>query len=293
MAVFGLLNIYKPQGPTSYDLVKWVRRGTREQRVGHAGTLDPMATGVLVVCLGPATRLSDLIMHAPKTYRARLRFGIETDTYDATGEVMAESDLPVTQAAVENALVSFRGEIEQVPPMYSALKRDGVRLYTLARAGVEVERPARPVTIYRLDLTAWDPPFCDLEVQCSSGTYIRSLAFDLGRVVGAGAHLTALERSTSGVFTAADAVPWADLDAAMQAGTWRDYLLPADYALAAHPAVHLSAEDADHIRHGRSIPAEGDAVGPLARAYDPGGQFIAVLDRRGSVWKPQMVFDAR
>ncbi len=110
---------------------------------------------------------------------------------------------------------------------------------------------------------------------------------------GSGAHLTALERSASGVFTAADAVRWADLDAAMQAGTWRDYLLPPDRALAALPAVHLSPEDADHIRHGRSIPAEGDAVGPLARAYDPGGQFIAVLDRRGSVWKPQMVFDAR
>jgi tRNA pseudouridine55 synthase len=290
MSVFGLLNIYKPSGPTSHDMVARVRRGTREKKVGHAGTLDPMATGVLVLCLGPATRLSEYVMQSPKIYRARVRFGIETDTYDAAGQIVAENSDPATREAVEAALAAFRGEIEQVPPMYSAIKQQGKKLYELARAGQDVERAARVVTISRLDLTGWAPPFADLEVECSPGTYIRSLVFDLGRVVGVGAHLAALERAASGSFTAEAAVRWPDLDAAMQAGTWQKYLLPPDRALASAPAIHLSPDDTDHIRHGRSIPAgEGDE--PLARAYAADGAFLAVLGRRGDVWKALKVFD--
>jgi tRNA pseudouridine55 synthase len=291
MAAFGLLNLYKPSGPTSHDMVARVRRGTREKKVGHAGTLDPMATGVLVLCLGPATRLSEYVMQSPKIYRARVRFGIETDTYDADGQIVAENPDQVTREAVEAALGAFRGEIEQVPPMYSAIKQQGKKLYELARAGQEVERAARTVTISRLDLTGWDPPYADLEIACSPGTYIRSLAFDLGRAVGVGAHLSALERAASGSFTAEEAVRWPDFEAAMQAGTWRDFLLPPDRAVTDMLALHLSPDDTDHVRHGRSIPA-GEGDDPLARAYAADGAFLAVLARRGNLWKALKVFDA-
>jgi tRNA pseudouridine55 synthase len=290
MTVFGLLNIYKPSGPTSHDMVARVRRGTSEKKVGHAGTLDPMATGVLVLCLGQATRLSEYVMESPKLYRARVRLGITTNTYDAEGDITAENATPVMQKTVEAALQAFRGEIQQIPPMHSAIKQGGKKLYELARAGQEVEREARAVTISRLDLTAWEPPFLSLEVACSPGTYIRSLAHDLGQAVGVGAHLAALERAASGSFTAENAVHWPDFEAAMQAGTWRDHLLPPDRALLSYPAIHLSPADAEHIHHGRAIPAR-DPGGSLARAYNAGGQFCAVLERRGAWWKPIKVFE--
>ncbi len=290
MSVFGLLNIYKPSGPTSHDMVARVRRGIHEKRVGHAGTLDPMATGVLVLCLGAATRLSEYVMESPKIYRARVRFGIETDTYDAEGQIVAENPDPVARETVEAALRAFRGEIEQVPPMYSAIKQQGRKLYELARTGQDVDRAARTVTISRLDLTGWDPPCADLEIECSPGTYIRSLAYDLGRSVGVGAHLAALERTASGSFTIESAVRWPDLEAAMQAGTWQGYLLPPDRALVNYPAIHLSPDDSDHIKHGRSIPA-GEGGERLARAFAADGVFLAVLERRGEWWKALKVFD--
>jgi tRNA pseudouridine55 synthase len=286
---FGLLNINKPQGPTSHDIVAWVRRGTRVKKVGHAGTLDPMATGVLVLCLGAATRLSEYVMGSPKTYRARVHFGVTTDTYDADGKVVAEDASPVAEEALHAALEPFRGDIMQVPPMYSAIKQGGKKLYDLAREGKEVERPPRPVTISRLDLLAWEAPVATLEIACSPGTYIRSLAYDLGQALGVGAHLAALERSASGQFTVENAVTWAAFEAAMESGSWQAHVLPADLALPDVPAVQLDAAQADYVRNGGMIPATDDA-GDLARAYDPAGSFIAVLERRGDQWKPGKVF---
>ena len=289
--VFGLLNLYKPPGPTSHDLVAWVRRGTGVKKVGHAGTLDPAAAGVLVLCLGPATRLSEYLMGSPKTYLARVHFGVETDTYDAQGAVTAQDSRPLTRAEVEAALARFRGAIAQVPPMVSAIKQGGRKLYELARAGQTVERAARPVTISRLVLTVWEPPVAALEIDCSPGTYIRSLAHDLGQAVGVGAHLAALERTASGSFTAADAVPWETFRAAMESGTWAEHLLPPDRALAAYPALHLDAEGTAAVLSGRAVVAPPDTTGHrLARAYDPDGRFIAVLERRGPAWKPHKVF---
>jgi tRNA pseudouridine55 synthase len=289
MSVFGLLNLNKPQGPTSHDLVAWVRRGTGVNKVGHAGTLDPMATGVLVLCLGPATRLSEYVMNSRKTYRARVRLGVETNTYDAEGEIVAENPAPISRAAVDAALDAFRGDIAQMPPMHSAIKRGGRKLYELARAGQEVERSARAVTIYRLELAGWDFPFLELQVECSPGVYIRSLAHDLGQALGVGAHLAALERAASGTFTVEDAAQWVSFAAAMVEGAWRDYLLPPDRALGDAPALHLSADEADHVRHGRMIPAD-DSRESLARAYDDEGRFFAVVARRGGYWTPQKVF---
>jgi tRNA pseudouridine55 synthase len=289
--VFGLLNLYKPAGPTSHDLVAWVRRGTGVKKVGHAGTLDPAAAGVLVLCLGPATRLSEYLMGSPKTYVARLHFGVETDTYDAEGAITAQDSRPLTRAALEAALERFRGEIAQVPPMHSAIKQGGRRLYDLARAGQTVERVGRAVTISRLVLAAWEPPVAVLEIECSPGTYIRSLAHDLGQAVGVGAHLAALERTASGSFTAADAVPWPAFRAAMEAGTWAGHLIPPDRALAAYPALHLDAEGTAAVLNGRLIAALPETGGhDLARAYDPQGRLIAVLERRGPAWKPHKVF---
>jgi tRNA pseudouridine55 synthase len=293
MYIFGLLNIDKPQGPTSHDIVARVRRGTRVKKVGHAGTLDPMATGVLVLCLGPATRLSEYVMGSPKLYRARVRFGIQTDTYDAEGAIVAQNPDPVSRDAVIAALDHFRGDIEQIPPMYSAIKQGGKKLYDLARAGQEIERSPRPVTIHRLGLTGWAFPFADLEIECSPGTYIRSLAHDLGQAVGVGAHLAALQRSASGSFSVDNAVAWPEFEAAMEAGTWRDYLLPPERALHDVRAIHLDDAGAADVLNGRFIPvsdAQASPPGDLAQAVDPAGRLIAVLVRRDDHWKPEKVF---
>lgn len=293
--MFGLLNINKPAGPTSHDIVARVRRGTRVKKVGHAGTLDPMATGVLVVCLGAATRLSEYAMGSPKVYRAGVRFGVETDTYDAEGSVIAHHPTDdLTGARVAAALAQFQGTIRQVPPMYSAIKQGGKKLYELARQGQEVKRPAREVTITALRLAAWDAPLATLEVHCSPGTYIRSLAHDLGAALGVGAHLSSLERVASGSFTVAEAVDWAAFEQAMTDGRWRDHLLPPDRAVDDLPALHVDAATADAIAHGMMFPASDTLPEPaLARVYGPDGGLLAIVERRAERWKPHKVFAAR
>ena len=176
----GLLVIDKPSRITSHDVVQRVRRALRLRQVGHTGTLDPMATGVLVICVGTATRVSEYLLGHDKTYHATIRLGVETDTYDATGEVIATNEVGVTRDQVEAALKVFVGPLQQVPPMHSAIKRDGQKLYELARAGIEVERAARSVTIHSIDLLDYQTPDLTLDVRCAAGTYIRSLAHDLG-----------------------------------------------------------------------------------------------------------------
>ena len=200
----GILNLNKPRGPTSHDVIDRIRALTGIRRVGHAGTLDPLATGVLLVCIGRATRVAEYLMDSHKIYRARVRLGIATDTYDAEGQVIPSVDsvdpIEISRAEVETALVRFRGTIEQVPPMYSALKHKGEPLHKLARRGVEVKREPRQVEIPCLALTEWKPPECTLEMTCSPGTYVRALAHDLGQALGCGAHLTGLVRLASGGF---------------------------------------------------------------------------------------------
>ncbi len=287
---FGLLNVDKPAGLTSHDVVGWVRRGTHIRKVGHAGTLDPMATGVLVLGLGPATRLSEYIMGHIKRYSAEIRLGIETTTYDAEGEVAAEHNPSgVTRGAVESALEAFRGEIMQVPPAYSAIKRNGVRLYKLARQGEEVEIEARPVTIESLRLTAWEPPIFRLEVVCSPGTYIRSLAHDIGQALEVGAHLSGLRRESVGAFTLDDAVTWDALTAAMESGDWERFLLPPERAVIDWPAVHLTPDQVEDVRHGRFIEMADDTL-ESARAHTPEGRLAALLEAQDGRWRPRKVF---
>lgn len=287
---FGFLNINKPVGLTSHDVVARIRRTLRLKKVGHAGTLDPLATGILIVCIGGATRLSEYVMRSNKRYRAVIHLGISTDTYDAEGQVQATRDAStVTRADVERHLQQFLGHIQQMPPMYSAIKQGGRKLYDLARAGQTVEREARAVWIGELTLLDWSPPQFTLEVLCSAGTYIRSLAFDLGEALGVGAHLAGLTRVSSGSFRLDQALA---LDDVLAAGDWTGYLIPPRLALADLQSLDLSAGETESLLFGRAIPARNAESGckePVL-AYAPDGRLIAVVRLAGDHWQPEKVF---
>lgn len=283
---FGFLNIDKPLNQTSHDVVARLRRGLGLKKVGHAGTLDPLATGVLVICVGGATRLSDEVMHATKAYRAVIRLGIRTETYDAEGAVTAECDASgITREQVEASLAAFRGPIQQVPPMYSAIKQGGRKLYELARAGETVERAPRRVTIEHLRVSAWNLPDFTLEITCSAGTYIRSLAYDLGERLGVGAHLAGLVRTASGAFRLEDAQPLASL----LESDWGAHLIGPKTALAGWPSIELSAEEVAHVVRGRAIPIRS-AISDRALAYTVDGQLVALVRADSGLWRPHKVF---
>lgn len=273
---------------TSHDVVAKIRRGLKIKKVGHAGTLDPMATGVLIVCLGGATRLSEYVMASTKRYQAKVQLGVVTDTYDAEGEVVQIRDASaITSEAVIQGLNNFRGSIQQVPPMYSAIKKDGRKLYDLARAGETIERESRPVTIEHLEVSNWSPPQFTLDVVCSAGTYIRSLAYDLGEVLGVGAHLTGLTRVASGGFTLESAVT---LDNVLSASDWSNWLVSPTTALSHYPAVHLTSADVENIQFGRAIVSVDSIEGQTAFAYDEAGELVAVLIGHSGLWRPHKVF---
>lgn len=277
-AMNGVVVVDKPGGITSFDVVARVRRALGERRVGHTGTLDPMATGVLPVCVGEATKLVPFLMGGAKVYEAEALLGVVTDTLDATGAVVAEADPSgVARGQVEAILPRLTGTILQRPPMHSALRVDGRRLYELARKGVEVERAARPVRVDALELLRWDPPRLALRVRCGKGTYIRSLVADLGAALGPGAHLTALRRTRVGPFSLADAVT---LDTI---GPETRLLTPAE-ALADHTAVALDDLQVRDVRAGKvravaELQAPIDA-GPHVRLLGPDGSLVAVAEAR-------------
>lgn len=287
----GVLNLDKPVGITSYDVVRHVRRVSDMRRVGHAGTLDPLASGVLVVCLGRATRLVEYVMARPKVYETTIRLGQETTTYDGEGEVAAERPFShITTAEIEEALADFRGQIRQQPPLYSAVKKGGKPLYKLARAGQEVERPWREVTVYRLELLAWQPPYLQLRVRCGAGTYIRSLAHDLGRQLGCGGYVSELRRLAVGDFTVETAVSLEDLTPE----TWDSYLLPPDQAIIHFPPLSVSTEASQKLQQGQRAPRHpGDPEAELARAYDSDGRFLGVVTDAGDAWQPRKMFLSR
>ncbi|MDQ7024475.1 MAG: tRNA pseudouridine(55) synthase TruB [Anaerolineae bacterium] len=290
--VMGFLNVNKPSGLTSFDVVARVRRlsvqTTATKKVGHAGTLDPMATGVLVVCVGQATRLSSYAMKSKKEYRATVHLGIETDTYDAEGKTVATTDSShITQEQVESVLGDFRGAIQQLPPMYSAIKKDGKKLYELARQGKAIDVEARPVTLYSIDIVVWDAPQFILHVKCSPGTYIRSLAHDIGQKLGVGAHLAALERTRSGGFHVENAV---ELDTLLASEDWQQYLISPKVALSNWQSIQLSDEQVNELQVGRFIANETNTEEPYIMAYMPDGHLLAILENRGKLWKPHKVF---
>ena len=310
MTVAGILNVNKPKGWSSFDVVALVRRLVREAvrhggrfRVGHAGTLDPAAEGVLPVCIGQATRIIEYLIEEPKTYRARVRLGTSTDTYDAWGTVTRTGDpSSVTRDQAEQALSAFVGEIWQVPPMYSALKRDGVPLYRYARAGLEVERQPRRVVVGRVELLAFEPPLLDIEVECGRGAYIRTLAHDLGERLGCGAHLENLLRTGIGHFRLEEAVTPDLLRRSFKEGQWPDLLWAPDAALLNWPAAIMGERNERLSRMGRALdlpltPAarqRGLARGVGCRAYSLAGHLVAVLryEGQGGLWRPEKVFAA-
>ena len=288
----GFLNVNKPLKLTSHDVVARVRRRykalTGSKKVGHAGTLDPLATGVLVLCLGGATRLSDYMMHTTKHYRAQITLGKTTTTYDAEGDVVAENDASrISQADVEAILPQFTGNIQQVPPMYSAIKVDGKKLYDLARDGKTIDREPRNVSIPILQITSWDQPTFELDVICSSGTYIRSLAYDIGQVLGVGAYLSGLERVASGNFHVDSSVT---LDTIMNDDDWHKQIISPKDALQDRPTIILNDDEIKQIQNGQFIERAGDEVVEHIFAFTVDGDFVAILTPRDQFWKPHKVF---
>ncbi len=265
----GIVIVDKPEGWTSQDVVSKLRGVFQTRRIGHGGTLDPMATGVLPVFVGRATRGVEFFEHAEKTYETVLRLGIATDTEDITGTVLTETDVSVTEEAVEQTLGLFRGEILQVPPMYSALKIGGQKLCDLARKGREVARPARPVTIHELTHLLTNDADVHLRVRCSKGTYIRTLCKDIGQALGCGGCMAALRRTQAGSYSIAEAIPLQTLIDAPEPGI---YLRPLDTMFAAHPAVTLTPNQEKRCRNGNAFSVNMEEG--TYRAYSQSGEFL-------------------
>ena len=300
MTVNGVLNLYKPAGDTSMDMVRMIKRLTGQKKVGHGGTLDPIASGVLPICFGQATRLMDPLVDGVKRYHTRVRLGETTDTYDSAGTIVARADATgITSADIEAALEAFRGSIRQVPPMYSALKQGGERLYDLARAGFEVEREPREVQVHSLTLDAWEPPDAVLDIVCGRGVYVRSIGHDLGAALGCGGHVVELERRGAGPFTSADAITPDRFKEAVEVGNWLDLVHPPDIVVSNLPAGTVVGALETFVKSGRPVVLGGregldpPRHGELWRVYGHDGRFVALAryDKPTGQWKPEKVFD--
>ncbi|MCB1917964.1 MAG: tRNA pseudouridine(55) synthase TruB [Rhodocyclaceae bacterium] len=290
-AVDGVLLLDKPSGLTSNQALQQARRLFDAAKAGHTGTLDPLASGLLPLTFGEATKFSQQLLDADKSYTASVRLGITTDTGDAEGETLRACPVDVDHAAVASVLARFRGEIDQVPPMYSALKHQGRPLYELAREGQMIERPPRRVSIHRLELRSFEAPCFELAVTCSKGTYIRTLAEDIGAVLGCGAHLSALRRTAIGPLTVDRAVSLAQL-ASIDLATRDGLLAGMDSLLGALPEIRLDAAEAGVVRHGGSLLRDL-APGLLFRLRAPDG-FIGLgrSDDAGRLWPKRLVVRA-
>ncbi len=291
----GILNIHKEVGMTSHDVVAKVRKLLKQRRVGHAGTLDPAASGVLPVCVGQGTRVAEYLSERGKEYRASIVFGIETDSYDAEGAVTRTASIDALNLdQIVATLERFKGPQMQMPPRYSAIKIQGQAAYKRVRAGEEVVLTARPIEFYRLEIVDWQKPALTLDVACSKGTYIRSLAYDLGRVLDCGAHLGGLVRTRSGPFRLEDSVTLDELAQALERDEIASVLQPADKVLEEYPALHLDAQEAQRVSHGNAFVASSlvASEGAMARVYDATGAFIALAEwePRLEKWQPRKVF---
>lgn len=259
----GVLVLDKPSGLTSNESLQRVKRLFDARKVGHTGSLDTLATGVLPLCFGEATKFSRFLLNADKSYHVHSILGIATNTGDADGEVVQRSETShIQREDLENSLVGFRGSFDQIPPMFSAIKRNGQPLYKLARKGVEVPRQARPVTVNKNTLTHFENPHFQLDIQCSKGTYIRTIVDDIGKNLGVGAHVTALRRHSVGTFDETKLVTLEELESAKEQGTLKSLLLPISSVVEEWPAIFVAGPTAYNVRHGQPIrvrqtPAEG------------------------------------
>ena len=274
--VDGVLLLDKPSGLTSNGALQAAKRLFDAEKAGHTGTLDPFATGLLPLCFGEATKFAQTLLDARKSYVATVHFGVRTATGDIDGDVLAQAAVAFDRAALEAALPRFRGRIAQLPPMHSALKRDGRPYYEYARRGIELERTPREVDIAELVLEAWDPPCATLRVTCSKGTYIRVLAEDLGAAMGCGAHLAALRRTATGGFALADAVTLDNL-ADMPRNAREALLAPVEALLATLPAIDVDVATALSLRNGQPVAASQVAPG-MYRCRDPRSALIGVVE---------------
>lgn len=296
----GILNINKPSNMTSHDVVAAVRRAARIRGVGHAGTLDPLATGVLLVCLDQATRLSRYLMASDKVYRAQIRLGQTTDTDDREGQVIRQRPVPpnLDEAIIQEALTSFTGEIDQTPPNFAAIKRDGVPLYKLARQGIDVKPAPRQVVIHAINLLKWHSPDLTVDVHCGPGTYIRALARDLGEHLGCGGHLAGLVRLKSGQFSLEEATELDEVVRRLQKSQdIAPILWPPDAALTHMERMTADGETETRLRHGRQIAGQApnldESQPALRRVYAADGTLIAVVryDTSTKLWQPDIVFN--
>lgn len=297
----GILNVYKEQDYTSFDVVAKLRGILKQKKIGHTGTLDPMAEGVLLVCLGKATKLVDLLTEGDKCYRATMKLGYETDTEDVTGETTAEGDAAVlaqlTQADVERAILSFVGKYDQIPPMYSAIKKDGKKLYEYARAGIEVKREPRPVEIYAIqDITKEADDTYSFDVYCSKGTYIRSLCRDIGRKLSCLAVLSGLLRKEVHGFSVTDALTLQEIEERQADGTLQDAILPVDALLKQYPAYEITEQAENYLRNGNKLSPRffkdmGERRDTRIRVYHA-GKFAALYDYKEEeqIFKPFKMF---
>jgi tRNA pseudouridine55 synthase len=296
----GYLNINKPQDWTSTDVVRKLKGITRAKKIGHGGTLDPLATGVLPICVGSATRFADTVLLGTKSYRITMVLGSSTNTYDSTGDVTVESEwLNVTREDVVSSLDGFRGKFNQIPPMFSALHHNGKRLYELARKGIEVERPPRPVETTSLELIEFNAPEVVIDVECGHGFYARTLAHDIGEKLGTHAHLTGLVRTHAGAFKLEDTVTIEQVSAAAESGDWREVALPIDTTLQHMPKITLTESFVEMVKFGRQL-SDGDIgkpseyqSGDRIRAYTPEDELLAILifepEKLG--WRPEKVLN--
>lgn len=281
----GILIVDKPEGFTSFDVVAKLRGILREKKIGHCGTLDPSATGVMTLLLGAATRFSEILPDHSKAYTASLKTGIVTDTLDITGKVIRQSDAEVTFDEFREAALGFRGEITQIPPMYSAVSVGGKRLYELARQGIETERPERKVTVYSLEaLSGSEKGEFSLKVECSSGTYIRTLVYDIGEKLGCGATLTSLRRTMANGFTLDNAHTLEQIEALAREGRAGELIIPLDKALAAYKEITVTAPQAVRFSNGGELDLNrisGASEPGLYRVYGPDGRFLGAGENSG------------
>ncbi len=288
--MIGALIVNKDKGMTSHDTVSVVRRLLKMRRIGHTGTLDPMATGVLILLLGTATRLTRFLKGLDKSYRAVIRLGETTATYDTESDILERRPVDVHREQIEKALDAFRGPIMQVPPMYSAIRVEGKRLYELARKGESVDVKPRSVTIERLEIVAWSPPDLTLDVRCSAGTYIRSLAHDIGQALGCGGHLRRLTRTANGPFTLSESYTVDALYRLHQHGRFHEAHLTPSQVLRFLPRVTLTDDQAWAVRHGQRLQLSLDADRSYVRACTEGGTLISVIKQVDThLWQPKVV----
>jgi tRNA pseudouridine55 synthase len=292
----GIINIDKPSGITSMDVVRKIRSASGVKKVGHGGTLDPIATGVIPVAIGKATRLLEYFLMSNKSYIARIHFGKTTDTFDSEGEIISTKvDPPLDINVIEKTMNSFRGEIEQTPPPFSAIKKNGRRLYELARRGIDTYIEPRNVTVNEIKIINYEPPILDLFIRCGKGFYVRSLANDLGKILGCGGYLNDLKRTSLGNFEISKSILLAKAMSAIENGDTSKIVQPLETCVGNFERVNLSLEETTNIKNGQKIPYTLDSSiekGSLASAFSPKGDLAAIImfEDKSREWKPVKVF---